>query len=277
MPGGSAERPARIGRDTLFAMARIKDEAICIWLQDWSETSQVAVFLTETGGKLRGLAKGARRMSPGAVARYSGGIELLARGQVVASTGRPESLAVVTEWDLHDPHPHLRQELVAHRLGLYAADVVGHLMAEGDPHPAVFRALAEFLAALAGARGRAGALLRFQWAILEELGYRPELDQDPETGLPLPLDAAAGTLVFDPGAGGGRVARPGAGETGAAGPGPWPVRSATLELLRRVRDGTLPARPESAVLDRANRLLCVYIRSILGRELMTMRVVLEGA
>ena len=102
-------------------MARFKEDAICIRYLDWSETSQIVVLLTREHGKLRGLAKGSKRTSPGALARYSGGIELLTLGQVVGLTKPTSELATITEWDLQDPYPHLRRDLSAQHLGLYAA------------------------------------------------------------------------------------------------------------------------------------------------------------
>ncbi|MEO1235807.1 MAG: recombination protein O N-terminal domain-containing protein, partial [Planctomycetota bacterium] len=74
-------------------MPRFKDQAICIRDVDWSETSQVVVLLTETRGKVRGWAKGSRRQSPSSIQRFSGGIELLTAGQVVATTRPSTELA----------------------------------------------------------------------------------------------------------------------------------------------------------------------------------------
>ena len=56
-------------------MSRFKDQAVCIRMIDWSETSQIVALLTREHGVLRGLAKGSKRMSPSAISRFSGGIE----------------------------------------------------------------------------------------------------------------------------------------------------------------------------------------------------------
>ena len=61
-------------------MPTITDNAVCIRRWDYAETSQtVSLFLREHG-IIRGIAKGAKR-EKGA---FSGGIDLLTRGQVVA-------------------------------------------------------------------------------------------------------------------------------------------------------------------------------------------------
>ena len=60
-------------------MPAIRDEALCIRHWDWSETSQTVSLFTRTHGLVRGLAKGSRREK----SNFSGGIELLTRGQAL--------------------------------------------------------------------------------------------------------------------------------------------------------------------------------------------------
>ncbi len=255
-------------------MPRFKDQAICIRLLDWSETSQIVALLTQQHGKIRGLAKGSKRTSPGAVARFSGGIELLTLGQVVGVTKPSTELATLTEWDLQNPYWHLRRDLAAQRLGLYAADLAGAFLADHDPHPKVFDALQAFLEALAEPARHQAALLAFQWQLLEDCGYRPQLQRDARSGEPLAEQRA---YTFDARTG-GLVA--GGHQASSARRGVWRVRHETIRVLRAVAGGVdpvsveLPFDPEAVA--RANRLLCVYARAILDRQLPTMPFVLKG-
>lgn len=248
-------------------MPRLKDQAICIRHLDWSETSQVVVLMSERHGKVRGLAKGSKRMSPSHMQRFSGGIELLTRGEVVATTKPTAELATITEWDLQADHYHLRRDLAAHRLGLYAADAVHALSAELDPHPGTYHALRTVLEALADPSARTRALLRFQWALLEDAGYRPELERDVQDNTPLP---AQSTYRFDP-------HRGGLTSQERVGDADWRVRRETVELLRALGGEGVPDTADAGTIDRANRLLCAYLRAILDRELPTMRYVLAPA
>ena len=245
-------------------MPRLRDQAICIRQLEWSETSQVVVLMTAEHGKLRGLAKGAKRTSPSHMQRFSGGIELLTRGEVVATTKPTAELATVTEWDLQDDYYHLRRHLPAHRLAMFAADVTHAMTADLDPHPRTFTALDTFLRGLSEPAQHATALLRFQWVLLDDAGYRPELWRDVQTGAEL---ESADTLTFDPRAG-GLTARNGIGD------GDWRVRRRTVELLRRVAADENSNDTAADTVSRANRLLCVYLRWVLERELPTMRFVL---
>ena len=266
-------------------MPRFKDQAVCIRDIDWSETSQVVALFTREHGKVRGLAKGSKRTSPGAIARFCGGIDLLTRGELVATTKPSTDLATITEWDLQDPFRHLHTDLRAHRLSMYAADFVAALTMDHDPHPKVFDGLVWFLQTLGDASAKpqaanvlAAALLRFQWEVLADCGFKPELDRDVVTGQSLEA-AASSMLMFDPRAGGVTVeSAEGVSGLGVNDAGPWRVRSETIDLLRRLPHEPLAtlATADGERVRRANRLLCVYARAILDRELPTMKFVLEG-
>jgi len=228
---------------------------------EWSETSQVVVLLARAHGKVRGLAKGSKRLSPSSLQRYSGGIGLLTAGHVVATTRRTAELATITEWDQQDGYAHLRADLRAQRLAMYAAEATAAMLADADPHPRLYDGLLTLLEALARP-GKDAALLAYQWALLDECGYRPELNRDVVAGGDLP---GARAYTFDPINGGLTTTQ------GAAG---LRVRAATVTLLRGLAGGSPLEGVEPDALVRANRLLCVYLRALLGRELNTMRVVM---
>ena len=252
---------------------------------------------------IRGLAKGAKR-DRGA---FSGGIDILTRGEVQGIVKNTTSLATLTEWNLVETYWATRQNIHAHRAGLFYADVIYRMLTDHDPHPQLFDVFAESLGALGGLRGirnwemgnanrgfreracpadrmslgikcgNADVTLGFLWAVLCETGYRPELQVDAETGES--LDESSPTLAFDPKAG-GLVA-----DTGED--GRWRVRRETVEILRGVAAkgngkwtmGNEQCGPGAAGevwgggTERAGRLLATYICEILGDEPPTMQLV----
>lgn len=246
-------------------MPRLTDYAICIRDLDWSESSQLVVLLTQSHGKVRALAKGSRRNSPSAIAKFSGGVNLLSAGQAIVIIKPATELASLTEWDLQNDHYHLRTDLYAQWSAMYAADLTHSLLADQDPHPGAYQAMRSFLLELATPTSADQALLRFQWALLTDVGYRPEILCDVESGKPLP---PAKAYSFDPKLGGLTTRNAIHDEY-------WRVRSTTVELLRTV------ARDEPAVSDqtdtvaRANRLLCTYCRSLIDKQLPTMNFILN--
>jgi DNA repair protein RecO (recombination protein O) len=245
-------------------MPPLSDQAICLRLRDWSETSQVAVLLTRTHGKLAVVAKGAKRRTPSAMSRFSGGLELLSRAQAIIYPKSAAALANLAEWDLLDAHWHLRSDLTAYRLGMYAADLTDHLLIDADPHPPVFDALARLFGGLCGTDGYL-ALLQFQWASVVDLGYEPVLDRDAQGAGP--ATAAGPTVAFSVSAG-GLVEDPGPADH-------WRVRRSTIALLRQLRAGQPIDDADARVVIRANRLLCAYFRAILDRHLPTMDLLLK--
>ncbi len=220
------------------------DQAICIRQWDYSETSQtVSLFARRLGG-LRALAKGSRRER----GSFSGGIDLLTAGEIGVLLKRDPDLATLTEWDVQETFPRLRDDLQANRAAWYVADVLGRMLPPLDPHPRLFDVTIELLRTLGHSATTEAVMLRFQWILLEETGWQPDL-QDPDPG--------AGTLAFDPQEG---HWRPDAGV-----PGTWRVRRETLLTLQAAALGLLEQQDVVSV-QRANKLLAAHIRNVLGEE-----------
>lgn len=205
---------------------------------------------------IRGLAKGSRREK----STFSGGLELLTLGEVTAIIKPDNALSLLTSWDLRDPFPALRASLRAFHVAMYAAEIIQHMVTDADPHPLLFDALVELLAAMSDREAIERAALAFQWATLVETGLRPELDHDVATGEPLRTSKVVG---FSPRLGGFT------GVDCTSAPGQvWPVRRETLLALRAIaKRCASTASIAPATTDRANRLLASYLREIIGREL----------
>jgi len=237
-------------------MPTLTDTALCLRRWDFSETSQTVRLFTREHGAIRGLAKGAKR----ARGAFSGGFDILARGQIVAIVKPGRELATLTEWSLEETYRVLRHCLAANRAGLYMADLVHHMVIDHDPHAALFDALVVALRRLGRPAESSRALLDLQWTLLEETGYRPEVERDARTGDALPDDSA---LTFS--------ARAGGTVAGDDGPDSWRVRRETIDLLQTLARHEGGADGPDEVVARSTRLLAVYARAIIGREIPTMR------
>lgn len=239
-------------------MPTITDDAYVLRHWPYSETSQTVAVFGKAHGVIRGLAKGARR-ERGA---FSGGFEVLDRGQIVAIIKPNDSLAILTEWDLARRPRSIYQSLPAHHAALYLADLVRHTLTEADPHPALWDEMDTAIGSLDAGRDAMDVVLRFQWVTLSETGHRPDLraptGADPEAPV-LGFDPAAGRLQPDPG-------------PDHTGPEVWRIRAATLTLLRKIErsggidPGAIAGEDEVETRHRANLFLASCLRWVLGRE-----------
>jgi DNA repair protein RecO (recombination protein O) len=162
-------------------MSLVPDRCICLRKVEYSETSQILLLFGRGHGLVRVIAKGAHRVSKQGASKFGGGIDLLDVGMAVF-TDRPEKdLATLTEWKLQEGHLDLRRSLRGVNLAFYAAELVGLLIHEHDPHPDLFDQL-ETVIPLLSTRNAEQAFLSFELDLLRETGYLPELAACVECG-----------------------------------------------------------------------------------------------
>jgi DNA repair protein RecO (recombination protein O) len=154
-------------------MPLVADHCICLRKVEFSETSQILTLLGVERGIVRVMAKGAHRRTKAGASKFDGGIDLLDSGHAVFTDDSSKDLATLTEWKLTDGHLDLRRNLRGLYLGLYATELITLLIEEHDPHPEIFRLLAQCLADL-GTNRRVENYLAFQLDLLREAGYLPE-------------------------------------------------------------------------------------------------------
>lgn len=254
----------------IIAVSAQHELSLCIRQIDWSETSQIVWLFARGLGVVRTLAKGSKR----AKGPYSGGVDLLTLAEAGIIIRPGSELALLTRWDLREAFPALRRSLAAYHAGVYAADLIAHLVRDHDPHPRLFDETVACLRALRDSAAVGPSMLRLQWSALAEAGFQPELATNVRSGEPL---AEAESYLFTPTLGG---LLPDEGGVYGDASGAWRVRAATVDMLRTVKRGEVLSL--SGGLDggesvgRANRLLASYIRHLLGSEPPTMRAAFGG-
>lgn len=240
-------------------MPVIKDQAIALRRLDYSETSQVLLFLTRDHGPRRLIAKGIKR---GNARRFATGIDLLERGDLAFSArpGRDSSLGTLTEWRQLDLHVGLRADLPRLYAAQYAAEITAAMTEESDPHPELFDAFAALLELLAadGDRGVLAPLVGYQAHLLTSVGLWPDLTRCLLCGRAAPPGRAA---YYAPQQG-GLVCRNCVAEAGAR----ITVRGSVLDALRGRVFSLEVAAPAFEVLD-------FTMTHTLGRQLALSRFV----
>ena len=180
-------------------MPLARDRCICLRKVEYSETSQIVALLAREHGIIRLIAKGAHRRTKAGASKFDGGVDLLDLGEAVFSHAPERELCPLTEWHLVDGHLELRASLRGMYLGLYAAELIGTLIEEHDPHPNLFDRFQQTLEDLATPRVEE-AFLAFELDLLRETGYLPELAACVQCGAA--LGDRDGRVFFTPARGG---------------------------------------------------------------------------
>ena len=183
-------------------MPTYKTEAIVIKRTNLGEADRIITFLSPTEGKFKAVARGVRRIK----ARMAGHLELFSRTGLMVAKGR--RLDVITSARLVSYPESLLNNFGALQKGYLLAEIVDKLLDEHEPHPDSYSLLQECLQALSEGADPAGVELYFRLRLLDDLGYRPVLQEC------VVCHAALGEerLHFDPELGGivGSECRPGA-------------------------------------------------------------------
>jgi DNA repair protein RecO (recombination protein O) len=164
---------------------------------DWSETSRIVTLFTQEFGRVRGLAKGGRRLRSG----FEIAFDLLSVCDVVFLRKASGGLDLFTEARLVERFPALRKDLPALYAGYYVAELLADGTQDYDPHPQLFDTALETLRGLSA--GTVPAMVaRFELAWLKGLGYSPRLDTCAVCGTDTGLADSAGGVIYGPMAGG---------------------------------------------------------------------------
>jgi len=169
-------------------------------------------------------------------------------------------LSILTEWLPDEVYWSTRRSGESNRAALYAIDLVSRLLQDRDPHPEVYEALDTVLTSLAQPPDPAPHLLRFQWSLLDAMGWRPVVERDVLTGEEISEDCAV--LGF-------RSAEGGVVEH--AGEQDWRVRRETVDMLVKLGSGEISEEIPTDVASRASGLLAVYTRDLIGEATEAMR------
>ena len=140
------------------------------------EADLVVTVFTAEHGKLRGVAKGARRSS----SKLVGHLEPLTMVRLSLARGR--ELEIITQAQVADALPSLKEDLSSMTRGLYVAELLDGFGPEDSPSPGLFRLAASVLRGLSQAKDPEAPLRYFELHLLRLTGMLPELYQCVECG-----------------------------------------------------------------------------------------------
>jgi DNA repair protein RecO (recombination protein O) len=159
-------------------MSSEKTEAIVLKAVEFSETSAVVTLFTRDFGKVRALAKGARRPK----GPFESALDLLGLCRIVFLRKSSDALDLLTEAKLERRFRPPGGELSNLYAAYYVAELLSELTDDYDPHVELFDAATQCLAALSTTTAVAPVLVRFELTALRVLGHLPSLDACVECG-----------------------------------------------------------------------------------------------
>src|SRR5271156_4913894 len=115
-------------------MSTVKATALVLRTTDWSESSRICTLWTRELGKVRGLAKGGRRLK----SNFEVALDLLTVCCIVLLRKSSGGLDLLTEAQVIERFPRLRQDLNALYAGYYVAELLADWTEDYDPHPLLF-------------------------------------------------------------------------------------------------------------------------------------------
>jgi DNA repair protein RecO (recombination protein O) len=146
-----------------------RTEAIVLRRSDFGEADRLLTVFTPERGKLRLVAKGARKPS----SRKSGHVELFTRSQFLVAVGR--ELDIVTQAETLEPFLALREDLLRTTYAYYVADLADAFTADRDENRHIFDLLNDAFGWLCVAGDLPLVARYYELHLLGLAGYQPQL------------------------------------------------------------------------------------------------------
>ena len=232
-------------------MAVYKTEAVVIGRRPLGESDRLVDFYSRDFGKLRGVAKSARRPR----SRFGSSLELFTLGEIVFFDSGRSELVQIDHFDILHPFVAVREDLERLGRGAWTVESVARLSADRDPNPALFRLVVRTLTALERSRRPAWVAACFAMRAVDLFGHRPRLDRCVACTRPFPfapaaLDIDAGGLVC------GRC---------RAGADPLAVSGAVVGTLTRLRGLRWDEALQLSLAPSLEGELCAVVEGVIAR------------
>lgn len=179
-----------------------RTEAIVLRRSDLGEADRLLTLLTPDRGKLRAIAKGARKIA----SRKGGHVELFNRVHMLIARGRGE-FDIVSQVETIEPSRALREDLTRSTYAHYAAELIDRFAEEGTSQPELFELLAGALGWFSTSTDLALTARYFELRLLTLGGFQPQVFHCGIDGKPLAEVKDDEFYGWSPGDGGALCAR----------------------------------------------------------------------
>jgi DNA repair protein RecO (recombination protein O) len=164
-------------------------EAIVLRLHPVTESSLIVTWFTRECGKLKTMAKGARRpKSP-----FRGKIDLFYHDEIMFLRSKRSDLHLLHDCFLENPRQKLRDSVEALAAASYVSELTDLATEAEDSNLKLFEILSAALDALEARRGREVVMIWFELHLLSAIGWAPKWES--RTAVTKVLDSLAATSI----------------------------------------------------------------------------------
>ena len=166
-------------------------EGVVLRKQSVTESSLIVTWYTREFGKLKTMAKGARRPK----GPFQGKIDLFYHDEILFLRSQHSDLHLLHDCFLESPHKKLRDSVETLTVASYISELVDLATELEDPNPKLFDLLTATLDALEVQRGRTAAIIWFELHLLGAVGWAPQWEPRLGVGVTKVLDSLAATSI----------------------------------------------------------------------------------
>lgn len=140
---------------------------------DYGDSDRIVTFYTDRFGKLKGIAKGARRSSK----RFANAIELFSLSTIIFSRSKGSGLAFIENCDVINHYPGIRHDLEKMLAASYMIELIDLMTVEGKKNQVLFDHVQTFLDLVERNIYSDDLIHFFELRLLKYSGYEPVLDR----------------------------------------------------------------------------------------------------
>jgi len=152
-------------------MPAFRTNAVVIRSHDYGESDRIVTFFTKDFGKIKGIAKGARRSKK----RFQNALDLFSHVRLLFFDREGLGLVRAEGCDIISSFPKIREDLKKIYYGNYLLELVNEMAGEREVNREAFDLLLSFLTILDEMEPREDRLRVFEVRMLSLFGYQPNM------------------------------------------------------------------------------------------------------
>jgi DNA repair protein RecO (recombination protein O) len=151
---------------------QLKTTGFVLRTLNYSESDLIITFYSHEFGKLKGIAKGAKRSKK----RFANVFEPFSLTNIIFTRKSRDTLAFIESCDIIDHYNAIRQDMEKTLIASYFIDLTDHFSPEGKKNEQIFQLLQEFLTMLGKEKASDAVVRFFEIRLLKLAGFEPALE-----------------------------------------------------------------------------------------------------